>query len=199
MEATCHVLKGDKYNIFRWYRASWGRYTQADPIGRHGDPNLYTYVLGNPTRYIDPLGLRVYRCCTVADIPGNVSNFKHCWLKTETREAGLGNLDVGQPAGQAVPNNECADDPPFVQTQVVDHTGESVRRPGTKCTEIPDVDEQCVNDEVFTNSRGYGTTEGLWAPWNQSNTFSNGVLRKCKKKKCTRSPSAPGDNGKRYF
>ena len=131
---------------------------------------------------VDPLGLKVYRCCTVADIPGNVLNFKHCWLKTDTREAGLGNLDVGQPAGQAVPNNECAGDGPVVQTQVVDHTGQSVKRPGTICTEIPDVDEQCVNDAIFTDRRGYGVTQGSWTPWNQCNTFASGVLRKCSNK-----------------
>lgn len=63
------------YNIFRWYRAGWGRYTQADPIGlsgalrhsgtaaRNGDvstaqvTNLYAYVVGNPTNVIDPSGL----------------------------------------------------------------------------------------------------------------------------------------------
>ncbi len=25
----------ERYNIFRWYRAGWGRYTQPDPLGRH--------------------------------------------------------------------------------------------------------------------------------------------------------------------
>lgn len=26
----------ENYNVFRWYRAGWGRYTQADPIGVGG-------------------------------------------------------------------------------------------------------------------------------------------------------------------
>ena len=30
----------ERYNIFRWYRAGWGRYTQADPIGT-GGPGLF--------------------------------------------------------------------------------------------------------------------------------------------------------------
>ena len=49
------------YNIFRWYRAGWGRYTQSDPIFnlfvKIPDPDLYAYVHGNPIRWADPLGL----------------------------------------------------------------------------------------------------------------------------------------------
>jgi RHS repeat-associated protein len=46
------------YNIFRWYRAGWGRYTQADPrdlflLSEHA----FAYVGGNPMRRRDPLGL----------------------------------------------------------------------------------------------------------------------------------------------
>jgi RHS repeat-associated protein len=47
----------ENYNVFRWYRGGWGRYTQADPIGIGGGLNLYGYVGGNPLGNIDPLGL----------------------------------------------------------------------------------------------------------------------------------------------
>lgn len=48
----------DHYNIFRWYRAGWGRYTQADPLGvAFSDINPYGYVGGNPVLYVDPTGL----------------------------------------------------------------------------------------------------------------------------------------------
>ncbi len=51
----------DSYNIFRWYRSGWGRYTQADPIGITGigssATNPYVYVSGQPTRLFDSLGL----------------------------------------------------------------------------------------------------------------------------------------------
>lgn len=30
----------ETYNIFRWYRGGWGRYTQADPVGI-GGPGLF--------------------------------------------------------------------------------------------------------------------------------------------------------------
>ncbi len=45
------------YNIFRWYRAGWGRYTQADPIKLRGGLNLFEYAASSPARAIDPLGL----------------------------------------------------------------------------------------------------------------------------------------------
>ncbi|HEX3528051.1 MAG TPA: carboxypeptidase regulatory-like domain-containing protein [Thermoanaerobaculia bacterium] len=49
-----------RYNIHRWYRAEWGRYTQADPVGfEGGQQNLFGYGRGNPLRLTDPLGLAV--------------------------------------------------------------------------------------------------------------------------------------------
>lgn len=50
----------ENYNIFRWYRAGWGRYTQADPIGLAGGFNLYAYAADNPVMRIDPLGRLSY-------------------------------------------------------------------------------------------------------------------------------------------
>jgi RHS repeat-associated protein len=46
------------YNIFRWYRQGWGRYSQSDPLGRAGDRHAYTYGNGNPLVYLDALGLK---------------------------------------------------------------------------------------------------------------------------------------------
>lgn len=72
------------YNIHRWYRAGWGRYTQADPLGAGGkgdfsgnvfdhfaqirsaseNPsgglNLYSYAADRPLTVIDPNGLEIY-------------------------------------------------------------------------------------------------------------------------------------------
>ncbi|MGH9420798.1 MAG: RHS repeat domain-containing protein, partial [Thermoanaerobaculia bacterium] len=50
----------ENYNIFRWYRAGWGRYTQSDPIGLDGGTNVFAYVGDNPVLLLDLLGLK---CC----------------------------------------------------------------------------------------------------------------------------------------
>ncbi|HEV7570810.1 MAG TPA: carboxypeptidase regulatory-like domain-containing protein [Thermoanaerobaculia bacterium] len=44
-----------EYNVFRWYRAGWGTYTQVDPIDMPGQE--YAYGGENPARYSDRLGL----------------------------------------------------------------------------------------------------------------------------------------------
>jgi len=49
------------YNIFRWYRAGWGRYTQADPAEFEGGFNLYAYSLNNPIARFDSNGLTSYK------------------------------------------------------------------------------------------------------------------------------------------
>jgi RHS repeat-associated protein len=46
----------ENYNIFRWYRSGWGRYTQPDPIALAGGPNLFAYADGRPTSHVDPFG-----------------------------------------------------------------------------------------------------------------------------------------------
>jgi RHS repeat-associated protein len=67
----------ENYNIFRWYRSGWGRYTQADPLGLAGGKNLYAYAGGNALTYIDPLGLarspRDMNCC---ELGGEINRLK---------------------------------------------------------------------------------------------------------------------------
>jgi RHS repeat-associated protein len=53
------VGSGLAYNVHRWYGAGTGRYERPDPMGfTEGDLHLYTYVMANPNRGIDPLGFR---------------------------------------------------------------------------------------------------------------------------------------------
>ncbi|BAL27421.1 RHS repeat-associated core domain-containing protein [Azoarcus sp. KH32C] len=48
---------GLHYNWHRYYSPKLGRYLSADPIGVAGGPNMYLYVRGSPTKYVDPAGL----------------------------------------------------------------------------------------------------------------------------------------------
>ena len=69
-----------EYNIFRWYRSGWGRYTQADPLatdaftstGERGRAvrSPYSYVEDNPLTRIDPLGLASCEGSCGEDCPG---------------------------------------------------------------------------------------------------------------------------------
>jgi RHS repeat-associated protein len=47
---------GLHYNYFRYYDPTTGRYVTPDPIGLEGGINLFSYVAGNPLRFIDPYG-----------------------------------------------------------------------------------------------------------------------------------------------
>lgn len=46
------------YNVHRWYRGEWGRYTQADPVPSFGQFSVFVYATGNPLDVVDPLGLQ---------------------------------------------------------------------------------------------------------------------------------------------
>jgi RHS repeat-associated protein len=90
----------ERYNIFRWYRNGWGRYTQADPV--HGprlflktgrvippaanpDGDQYPYTGGNPIRFTDPDGLYTRPCS-----PGDWSNCQSDCDKIGKRLVGCG-------------------------------------------------------------------------------------------------------------
>src|SRR5690606_33124743 len=52
-------LAGLQYSRYRYYHAQLGRFLNRDPIGYEaGSTNLYEYVGGMPTYYVDPKGLQ---------------------------------------------------------------------------------------------------------------------------------------------
>lgn len=58
----------------RPYHAQLGRFTSQDPIGYLGGFNLYAYVGGMPTRYVDPNGLIVYVVDGTTNTPASNTN-----------------------------------------------------------------------------------------------------------------------------
>ncbi len=122
---------------------------------------------------MDPLGLRVQKCCAPAQIAKGLVD--HCWIKTDSFEAGVGNY------GGGVPGNDC-DWPYIAETQVVSHAGSSESRDGTTCQDVPDVDEKCVDEQIRVDPLGLGQETGRFTLTNNCQTFVNGVLIRCRKK-----------------
>jgi RHS repeat-associated protein len=73
-----------EYNVFRWYRSAWSRYTQPDPKGIRGSANLFEYGFANPMLYSDPLGLRAQVCCRKLAPP--VDFARHCFIRIDPDE-----------------------------------------------------------------------------------------------------------------
>ena len=70
---------GLNYNHFRYYDPQTGRYITSDPIGVFGGFNTYGYVLNNPLKYKDPLGLEVTVVCRPINVWGiSGTGLVHC-------------------------------------------------------------------------------------------------------------------------
>ncbi len=117
--------------------------------------------------------LGVELCTRTADIPvARELNLQHHWLRTSTREAGMG-PDNGEVPGARL------DSPLVTRTQVNDHTGRG-DLPGSACTAKLQVDEACVDRELTL-----GRDLGRWTPTNQCQSFVAEVLEKCSNRKAT--------------
>jgi RHS repeat-associated protein len=67
-----------EYNINRWYRGAWGRYTQADPIGLEGGDNVFIYADDSPVMQIDPYGLDSVGCDSLPSGYSKDNCFLYC-------------------------------------------------------------------------------------------------------------------------
>jgi RHS repeat-associated protein len=85
---------GQEYNIFRWYRSEWGRYTQADAV--HTSQWPYAYADDDPLSFSDPLGRSsvnfgpvVRHAVDISDVhvqcASSVSGLKGCARLTHAR------------------------------------------------------------------------------------------------------------------
>ncbi len=75
----------------RYYDAETGRFISEDPIGfAGGDLNLYAYVLNNPVKWIDPLGLEIWVAVRKAKRPLTYFNANHAFLWDTTTNRGYG-------------------------------------------------------------------------------------------------------------
>ena len=94
----------------------------------------------------------------------------HWWLKTRSKEAGLG------PANGGVPGENKKIDLPFTKTTINAHPG-AAGKPNATCGEAEDVDEACVDKELEIGKAG-----GRWVLGaNDCHTFVEDVLSKCSK------------------
>lgn len=113
-------------------------------------------------------------CKRTADLPGNsIIGAEHWWLKTPTKEVGMGQAD-----GRVPGHGESG--PPDLETRMVDHSKE----PKTNCVRVDQpVDVDCVNRELEV-----GRDTGRWVPGlNDCHTVVEHVVDKCAKEEAARA------------
>ncbi len=112
-------------------------------------------------------------CSRPVDIPVmEYTGLPHKWLKTSSKEVGMGVKGGGVP-GHAGGRNGY----PLGPTSLNDHTGEH-KGVLSVCTDVPDVDEDCVDRELEI-----GKPTGPWVPpLNDCHTVVDAILDECKVK-----------------
>ena len=113
-------------------------------------------------------------CKRVADLPGNsVVGAQHWWLKTPTKEMGMGEADGRVPGhGESGPSK--------LGTRMVDHSAE----PKTNCQPVAKpVDADCVDRELEL-----GRDTGPWIPGvNDCHTVVERIVDKCHQEDAARA------------
>jgi hypothetical protein len=112
----------------------------------------------------------------------NVLHLPHAWLRTSTREAGLGGEGAIPGQGQGSAENYQM----MKNTQVIDHSGEGLK-PGSRCITIPGVSASCVNSQVKV-----GEKRGAIGPRNNCWGFVLGTALQCARQPSAAVPATAG-------
>jgi RHS repeat-associated protein len=177
------------YNVHRWYRAGWGRYTQADPLGLRGGQNLYIYSRGNPVRFSDAMGLLVQLYCAPVGQGGGFSpsdpagwlGFRHCFVRIKCGCAD-NSYDLRLEVVGQDDETGLAKIPEFPPTFSSDHGGirTAVLPPDSNSNDCKM--ETCIMKEYQRRRKvgqPYGEGKRGWFQGPNSNTFADDILRAC--------------------
>jgi RHS repeat-associated protein len=174
------------YNIFRWYKSSWSRYTQADPIGLAGGLNLYAYGAANPTRYLDPTGERVQLWCHqvgagggsgVHALAGAVTGAQHCFVRITCSSCPKYDLKLEILGAQGISGHAAFSNAP----PTFSYSGNPASI--VPITPSDNNDTDCKNEEClrrhYENYKRVGYPYGGYLSGPNSNTFANDLLNGC--------------------
>jgi hypothetical protein len=167
----------------RFYSPELGRWPSRDPISERGHrklasdflfredfgkrQSLYGFVFNTAPNAWDPDGRKVQICCRdlnvnpVADCLAKFCGVQHCWIRTDTKDAGMGPANNGP-----LPAYPCCG----TKVAVTDHSGDTEKQ----CYDVPGVNESCVNNKLKV-----GKDLGDWSSGNQCNSFVGDVLTDC--------------------
>ncbi|MEM7465220.1 MAG: DUF4157 domain-containing protein [Pseudomonadota bacterium] len=144
-----------------------GEYRPGSAEGRHLIAHELVHTVqqskSNTSSYLQR---SVRKCCRGIQTENSGTNaladlfgLQHCWIKTDSREAGMG----------AAINGLLPDNPIVRETEITDHTGDQ-----GFCNVVPNIDESCVDQALKI-----GRPLGIWGPVNNCNTFVDQTLASC--------------------
>jgi len=176
------------YNVYRWYRSGWGRYTQADPIGIRGGYNLFQYGASDPIDAMDPLGLEIRRCFRP------FSNPRTRLIATVVGIAtGWSAIQPPVPGVRACLGHEYLYNTARADSMGFDPNEHSVHETGRDiCYTIPEPIGSCVW-RLFRETAGPEAWYDLL--WNNCQTTINETVERCSTPCCSRPPGIPANCG----